>query len=478
MKHQSQFYACLIFLTLSSIILFSGSNFPDADIYYHIGIAKYYITNGLVDKLPWPTIGIQSTAYTDYHFLFHLIQIPFLLLPIPEVYSIKIFSILCIAWSFYQFLRLFDNSILSPIFLGTLFFLGSILFTGRFFFLRGNILFLGFFFLTVNYYLKSNKPYIFLFSFLSVWAYSGFLIIPFTLTLFTVFSWKDISKIKLVAISYAGIMSGLLVHPSFPNQLNGYFLELIVQFFPPNDLEPIAEWLPPSKEILMLGFFPTIILFSYTLYRLRSFDYESKTYLLGFILSLVLAGASLRVFEFSYIFFLLFISKNLTLKFSNQIKIVLITSIFQIPLLFSKMSDQFLSTNPDDFFKVANWIKKNMEKETKIFLSWADYPFAVFKIPEKQFLFGLNPVYAWAKNPEIYQLQRSFFEAKIEGFESIPGLLGYKFIVINRIYYEPTYQLLKGNFENFDLKYSNDRYGIFEIKISENAPQKEKIKPK
>ncbi|WP_165782226.1 hypothetical protein [Leptospira brenneri] len=427
-------------------------------------MAKLYASQGFVHSLPWPELGIQSVEFTDYHFLIHLTQIPFTLLPLDENVKIKLYIFFTLAFLLFQLFRYFESIGFknSYYFLGVWFVLGSTLFTGRLLFGRGNVILFAILFLALRLWNDDKHKFLFGLGFLSVWAYSGFPLLFIVFGLLCLADWSR-NKRRNYSFLLLGIMSGLVIHPSFPNQWSGYFLELIIQSFPPPAVEPIAEWLPPTKELLFLGFFPILPLLGITFLQLkkRKMNSPSIVFLFLAIISLIIAGASLRVFEASFLFFFLFLFHNIQLSKNLQILSVIFLILLQLPITYKKNSDHFKTTNPKLIFATTEWIKRNIPPKERIFLSWADYPYFTYKNPEYTYLFGLNPLYAWAKNPELYLAEKNFFDGSVNGFQMIPQILGYKVVIINKQFYPYSAETFGKLNKNYSLDFQNEKYNVY-----------------
>ncbi|MCG6146069.1 hypothetical protein [Leptospira bandrabouensis] len=472
--------AIFLGITLYAILLFAFSGIPDADIFYHFAVTKLYLKEGLVSKLPWPEIGIQSREFTDYHFLFHLTMIPFLFLPTEETIKIKLFILFSISLLLYQLTSYFRKEApsLSPYFIVIFFILGSVLFTGRMLFGRGNLLFFSLYLLSLRIWdLKYNK-WIFLLSFLATWSYSGFPFLFFT-GLFIVILERSSANTRLFFSSSMGMFTGLVIHPSFPYQFKGYFIELIIQSFPPPGVEAIAEWLPPTRDILILGFLPILPLLLLSFSNKTHYNFHPRSFVFLFlgIVCLIFTGASLRVFEISWLMFYIFIFLNTTLSKKNQILTALILFVIQFPIAYEKMNQQFRSSETKYGYIVTQWIKFNIPQGERIFLSWADYPYFTFKLPEYRYLFGLNPLYAWSFSEDQYFSQKAFFEGIIPGFQQIPKILNYETVVINKFYYNFAYSEFKKVSSEYHLVFENEKYGIFVKNTPLNKNTKEIIIP-
>ncbi|BDA77702.1 hypothetical protein LPTSP3_g06320 [Leptospira kobayashii] len=363
----------------------------------------------------------------------------------------------------YSFLE--EESESFPVLFASLFFtLGSPLFTGRLLFGRGIVLFLGFIFLYLRKHKEKNRIYIFLISFVSVWTYSGFpilLILSFFFLLGDYLRTKELSY-KPVLYTISGLTLGMILHPSFPNQFEGYFLELIVQAFPPSDTEAIAEWLAPERSLIWGGIWFLLIFIIYHTFHGSEFSITQKIFLSLTIIYLVFGISSLRLFEYYFLFGYLFCFSGKPSPRQINYAGIAVLLLILFPITYGKMKVQYEFTDPNPAFNAADWIKKNLPEEKNIFLSWGDYPYFVFRAPEKNYLFGLNPIYAWAFNQKKYMLQRSFFEGSSLDYEQIPGILGYKYAVINLNYYKPVGDALKRS-KKAELVYENNKYRVFRM---------------
>ncbi|MBL0953148.1 MAG: hypothetical protein IBJ01_00085 [Leptospira sp.] len=469
-------------ISIYAILLFAFNGVPDADIFYHFAIAKLYLKEGFVSKLPWPEIAIQSKEFTDYHFLFHILQIPFLILPFEESIVIKLFILCSISVLLYTVLLYIHSKSpeTSPYLIVTFFILGSILFTGRMLFGRGNLIFFSLYFLCLYHWHPKFIYRIFVISFLSVWTYSGFPYLIITATcIFFLDPNKDNFKI-LISIA-SGILFGLLCHPSFPHQFKGYFIELILQTMPPNGIEPIAEWLAPTRDIIILGFvfiFPLLLLSFKNLLQ-NKWEPTSIVFLFLGITNLIFAGSSMRVFEISWLMFFVFIFSNLKLSRNYQLAVTIFLFIIQFPIAYDKMGQQFKSSESKYGQIVTDWIRFNIPKGERIFLSWADYPYFTFKIPEYRFLFGLNPLYAWSYDQNSYFTQKAFFESNVQGFEMIPKVMNYNTVVINKQYYGYTAKSFRAISTDYFLTFENEKYAIFvRTETTQNNTRQNNINPK
>jgi hypothetical protein len=357
------------------------------------------------------------------------------------------------------------NQKLDPIFFALFFVLGSPLFTGRMLFGRGIILFLGLFFLYLNFLNQKKKYHLLVISALSVWCYAGFPLIIITIILFASYEFSQKKKFDISLLGYTvlGITVGFVIHPSFPNQFTGYYVELFLQTVEPVGIEPIAEWLPPDRNLVFGGVWFILPWIVYKLLSNQDWKAEHFIFLSLSIVYLIFSTASLRLFEMFWIFSFLFIFvTSEESKIAKYISIILLVFIL-FPSIYTKMKSQYKFADPTSAFDTADWMNRNLKQDEKIFLAWGDFPYFVYRSPEKKYLYGMNPLYAWSYDPKKYELQRNFFEGSIQNFQFIPSLLGYKYVVLNKHFNQPVFEFL-ASFNGMEMIFENKYYRIFLVK--------------
>ncbi len=392
---------------------------------------------------------------------------PFLLLPFNEFFNIKLFTLSCLAFSVYQMIKYMEliNPKVDAVFLALFFTLGSPLFTGRMLFSRGIILFLGFLFLYLRYWKLKREKAVSAICFLSVWCYAGFPLLFLLAFLFSLHSWlkKEAIEWKLIFSTLIGLFLGLILHPSMPNQFTGYYVELFLQAIEPPDLEAIAEWMPPDRKLIFGGIWFILPWLIYKLHLNQIWLREHFVFLSLMLVYLIFSTASLRLFEMFWLFGFLFIFvSSEEHRFTRYISIIVLV-FFLFPNIYTKMKSQYRFSDPTAAFDAADWLTRNLPKEEKVFLSWGDFPQFVYRSPDKRFLFGMNPIYAWYNDQKKYEMVRRFFEGSVQNFQYIPSILGYKYIIINRNQNEQLFEYIP-KIKNVEILFENNIYRIFVLK--------------
>ncbi len=109
MKTKLIFLALSIFFISWFSIITPSSRFPDPDAFYHITAAKLISEQGPLVDFPWLDLTTLGSHFADQHFLFHVLQIPFLKISDPlaasRISSI-FFAALCLLGISFVFYKL------------------------------------------------------------------------------------------------------------------------------------------------------------------------------------------------------------------------------------------------------------------------------------------------------------------------------------------------------------------------------------
>lgn len=252
MKHDHN----IIIYIIASLIVFSFLQFlpeatgtvVDPDTFYHLKITELISQNGIIQDFPWLQFTTWNGNFIDHHLLFHVILIPFTFfnpfigIKIETILSatafVVIFSLILRKlkvkwqWLWVSFLLLGSVSFLFRISLGRaqnisliILFLGIYLFLGK----------------------PTPRKYFTLFalSFLYVWSYGGFILLPAIGSLVNFVDWLKIKKInsfKPFFISSAGIISGLVLNPYFPKSLGFLKIQMFQIPFTADIVKKGMEW--------------------------------------------------------------------------------------------------------------------------------------------------------------------------------------------------------------------------------------------
>jgi len=453
----------------------------DWDGYYHIKWSSMLWENFKHGKwLPtfeWlPLTVLNPKDYADHHFLFHLLQIPFLWVFEP-VMAAKVaaitYSTLAVCSIYWLLFRYGVKH--------QLLWLGALLTCSTAFYYRMNMAKappLTIIITVFGIHLLFQRKYVWLLplAFAFVWTYSLFpllLIAAFIWTMIIVwnerhFEWRPI------VYTLSGIVLGNVINPYFPQNL-WLFVEHFVEKFKMGSDYVVAvggEWYPYSGQELLTDFpiAMLMMLIGYILFMPRNGKVpERASFFLGFVsLLLVWQFRSKRFAEYFPPFAVLFAAfswqaftapqaSELPEEFQRDIdpyldkgeavgvdanwKTVKQACVWTLGIVLSVwfllnlvgfhkfgfeingVTDSIVGNEPGDKYKRAmEWATAldpsgadNIPKGEIIFnCTWDDFPKLFFYDTKHRYVYGLDPNYLYTQNPELYKLLKDLTEGKVE----------------------------------------------------------------
>ncbi|MGC2236720.1 MAG: hypothetical protein WA584_11195 [Pyrinomonadaceae bacterium] len=446
----------------------------DWDGYYHIRwsaeLWNSFKGGHWLPEFRWlPLTVLNPKDYADHHFLFHLLQIPFLWFFEPVMAakvaavfygSLAIFSVYWLMFRYrIDYLLLWFFALLT---------------CANPFFYRMNMAKappLTIIFTVIGIYMLFERKYKWLMPlmFFFVWTYS-----LFPLLLIAAFIWAAIIgwnerrlEWKPVVYTFAGMILGNLINPYFPTNLYLFWEHLLEKFKIGTDFVVAVggEWYPYSGQQL-LTHFPiamTAMLIGYILFMPRSRKLPEKaTFFLGFVTVLLLAQfRSIRFSEYFPPFAILFASfswqafkisqaHRLPEDFQREIEPFLdkdkpterqqyfeyakqaslwIIGILLVVLMYynfrgikiGSIEQEGLITSiknnedNDRYKRVTDWTKENIPEGERIFnCNWDDFPKLFFFDTKHAYVYGLDPNYLYTENPDLYKLLNDITAGKVD----------------------------------------------------------------
>jgi hypothetical protein len=453
----------------------------DWDGYYHIKWSSLLWENFKHGKwLPtfdWlPLTVLNPHDYADHHFLFHLLQIPFLWFFEPVTaakVAAVVYSTLAI-FSVYWLLFRYEVK-------HQLVWLAAIMTCSNAFFYRMNMAKappLTIIITVLGVHLMFQRKYIWLLplAFAFVWTYSLFPLLWFAAIIWMlIIAWNERKfEWRPVAYTTAGMILGNVINPYFPNNIY-LFLEHFTEKFKIGSDFVVSvggEWYPYSGMELLMNF-PialTAMLIGYILFVPRAGKLPEKaSFFLAFTTILLLAQfRSKRFAEYFPPFAILFAAFSLQAfrtprvaelpdEFKRDIDpfldapkptqrqawllaarqasvwvLGLALSVFWVYNLIglhkwgfdeAGMIDNIKSNEPNDKYRRAMlWATgldetgaENIPKGERIFnCTWDDFPKLFFFNTKHNYVYGLDPNYLYSQNPELYTLLKEITEGKTE----------------------------------------------------------------
>lgn len=490
--------------------------FPDPDSFYHTKMAILMSQQGLITSFPWIKYTSFTINFTDHHFLYHVLLIPFVKFFDPLI-GMKIATTL-LAWlaifSFYVFLKKFK---IRFALLHTLVLVSVVPFIFRMNLAKTSSISLIILLLAI--FLTWQKKYSLLTvtSFFYVWTYGGWSIVLVFLACqilaqiitSTAYPNSNLKKIiksldwKLILSVCFGCLLGLIINPYFPHNLYFYWEQVIqIGLFNYQGTIPVGqEWYPfnPADLISALAFALIVGILSFLAFFVRlkqnrDFDLSTSEYkkfqnfFALFLFASFLAIMTLKSMRFiEYLAPFIILANALLLDFSlpnnfsiktfiNQnIKNKYLIKLLIIPIvlflsylvisgieLHKQMTDKF-SWN---YLKgSALWLKNNTPERSLVFHSiWSDSTILFLNNDHNVYVAGLDPTFFYRFDPKLYEEWSQIRAAKIG--KSLPRRLKNDFqtnYILIKLDETPLLQIVE-NDKNFNLRYQDNEAKIFEVR--------------
>jgi hypothetical protein len=453
----------------------------DWDGYYHIRWSALLCENFSQFKwLPsftWlPLTVLNPQDYNDHHFLFHLLQIPFLWFFEPVMaakVAAVVFSSLAI-FSVFWLLYRYDVDHL-------LIWFAAILTCANMFYYRMNMAKappLTIIFTIAGIYFLFERKYVWLLPlmFAFVWTYSLFPLLWIASIIWVVIiAWNE-RKFEWQPLVYttAGMILGNVINPYFPANITLFMEHFWTKFKIGSDFAVAVggEWYPYTGMEL-LTHFPVAMgamLIGYILFMPKNRKLPEKaTFFLMFVtillaaqfrskrfaeyfppFAVLFAAFSIQAFNIKQTFELPdhfrrdmepYLDADKTLTTDSRWKIfkqtaiwttgVVLALVFMVNMVglqtfgvdFGGLVGTIASNESDDRYqRAAEWMtgtddngKENIPAGERIFnANWDDFPKLFFYNTKHSYVYGLDPNYLYSQNPDLYKLLTEITSGKVE----------------------------------------------------------------
>ena len=449
---------------------FQGGKWWDG--YYHIRwsamLWESFKSFSWLPEFKWlPLTVLNPSDYADHHFLFHILQIPFLWFFEP-VMAAKIaavtFGSLAI-FSVYWLIYRYEVDYL-------LIWLLALLTCSNPFFYRMNMAKappLTIIYSIVGIYLLFERKYIWLLPlmFIFVWTYSLFpLLFVAAVIWVAIIGWNE-RKFEWQPLAYTGggMILGNIINPYFPNNILLFVEHFWTKFRSSYEVSVGGEWYPYDGWQLLTHLTVALIamLIGYILFKTKNGKLpEKSTFFLVFTtLLLIWMFKSKRLAEYFPPFAILFgafswktfftsDAPQLPEEFRRDIEPLLDSEktteqqeaidifkkaipwtigLFLLGVLFFnfggtkllglKKEDLLTSIQRneanDKYDQAMEWAKANIPEGERIFnCNWDDFPKLFFFNTKHNYVYGLDPNYLYSENKELSKLVKEITSGKIE----------------------------------------------------------------
>jgi len=475
----------LLFATLIFLIQLFVPGFVGIDPYYHVKISELMIQEGIFNRFPWTQTSIWNNQFADKEFLFHVYLMPF----------IRIFPNLMIAGKvaiavlggvlfalFYRLLNQFQVRL--PLIWTLIVFGVNYSFLHRVCMVRPHVMSLVLTLLFIESLWRHQPWKLLVISLIYPLAYTAAHFLIFIAIIYMIVLWVQCGKLRinLLLLTLVGTTVGMVIHPHFPNNLRVWYVQ--------NALLPIFNWgkgtefwfvaehtsLPPRAFIGAYGL--TLILFGLAIIvlifhrsNLSSFTLFIFVLACGFLGMTIL---SMRFVEYWVPFTVLSCALNLNavkLTKSSVLKTALKVGRFGLLSFSVVMYVLAMLLIPVRFTpeleEVAQWLENNAPQEAIIFTtSWSDFPQLFYFNSQNYYLFGLDPVYCYTYDANLWNL----WVAIVSGQTEHPGVeireaFHANYVLCTRdpeeTQYALTEQLLQDN--RYHIGYEDEHHFIFAL---------------
>jgi hypothetical protein len=447
----------------------------DWDGYYHIKWSQLLWENFKQGKwLPefvWlPLTVLNAQDYADHHFLFHLLQIPFLWFfqPVLAAKIAAVFYGSVAIFSVYWLMFRYQIDYL-------LLWLAALLTCASSFLFRINMAKappLTIIYTIIGIYLLFERRYVWLLPlmFAFVWTYSLFPLLLFAAFFWTlIIAWNERRfEWRPLAYTVGGMLLGNLINPYFPQNLYLFWEHFITKVKVGSDFAVSVggEWYPYSGQELLMNFPIALaaMLIGYILFAPKNGKLpEKSTFFLMFVTVLLVSQfRSKRFAEYFPPFAILFAAFSWKEFFApvfsplaedhaeddaepffeadkksekweiydifKQSSLWCLGLILVLWLIYNLRGIEFagfketgliatLQGNEvnDKYKRATDWAKENIPEGERIFnCNWDDFPKLFFYDTKHNYVYGLDPNYLYTENPELSKLIPDITSGKIE----------------------------------------------------------------
>ena len=447
----------------------------DWDGYYHIKwsllLWESFKSGGWLPDFIWlPLTVLNARDYADHHFLFHLLQIPFLWFfePVMAAKLAAVFYGSLAIFSVYWLMFRYQIDYL-------LVWLAALLTCASSFLFRINMAKappLTIIYTIAGIYLLFERKYVWLLPlmFAFVWTYSLFPLLLFAAFFWTlILAWNERRfEWRPLAYTTGGMVLGNIINPYFPQNLYLFWEHFITKVKVGSDFAVSVggEWYPYSGQELLMNFPIALVamLVGYILFAPRAGGKlpEKSTFFLMFVTVLLVSQfRSKRFAEYFPPFAILFAafswreflapvaapaSENIQGEpedFSGENKksadwdiagilkqagvwtlgaFLVLWFIYNLRgIEFAGFKEQGLISTlqgneaNDKYERAADWALENIPEGERIFnCNWDDFPKMFFYDTKHTYVYGLDPNYLYTENPELYKLIPDLTSGKIE----------------------------------------------------------------
>lgn len=447
------------------LILQASRTFADPDSFYHAKMALLLRDQGIVREFPWLQLTVLGQAYTDQHFLYHVLLIPFVTL-LPPLLGLKLATVFfgaTLATVMYWMMRKF-NVRWAFVFILILLLIRP--FTFRISLAKAPSTSLIFLFVGLTWIFLYRFKRVFGLAFAYVWYYGGFPLLGIAAAVYAGTSWllnrfrshtssrRYVHNIlalvrridrrprswdpnwRVVAVTISGLIVGLVINPYFPRNLMFYFHQTvnigIINF--QKVIGVGAEWYPYSfGDLAANGAFASLLILVAMVgivFRAKAQSKQTVTLGLLTIFFLLLTLKSRRYVEYYIPTAVLFSAFSISDSFGGAaggrlwqearkmmsasywsraltglMAVYLAVGIGYIAIrdFRGQLNDLRSGFAIGKFEPAAAWLAAHTPDGARVVHSdWDEFPVLFYYNSHNTYIVGLDPTFLYKQNPDTY----------------------------------------------------------------------------
>ncbi len=449
-----------LFVAITGIMTFVqwSPTVPDPDAFYHARIATLMRDTSLtLQTLPWASATNLADHFTDQHFLYHLVLIPFVTFFDPLV-GIKVLAVL-------------GTALLLTFFLLTLrrlhiprpwFFILLALITEPFIFRmnlgKASAFVVLLFLITIIALIERRHKLLFAISFIWAWTHGSFIMAPLLAAIMVGVDFLRTNNtneprpslraiMTPLSTALTGIIMGTVINPYFPRNIP-FIVEqsLLIPLSSPGLTNAGGEWFPSTVEGLLGGATLLFLLFIFALPLFFIKKQPREHWFLFFItlFLLILTMRTRRTIEYLVLPMLLFMSVairegyDLLTHVGDRIRrwlereprlnwgLLLIVGGLILAVTIrdgSTLVNEYRSGISGTAFKsAATWLRENSVQDAIVYhTNWDEWPMLFYWNTWNRYLVGLDPRFMSRKNESAFNVWKDANEGKTP--DALPAVI-------------------------------------------------------
>ncbi|OGY92099.1 MAG: hypothetical protein A3B30_02040 [Candidatus Komeilibacteria bacterium RIFCSPLOWO2_01_FULL_52_15] len=469
-------FAVLTYIQYSPVI-------GDPDGFYHAKMAEFLAKGQIVHEMPWLQFTTLAASFTDHHFLYHVLLIPFVIFGKPLL-GVKLATVFFSSAFFVVFYALLKRLHLAAPLTYTLLLLGTSSFVFRLSLVKANSVSLIVLMVGIFALFERRPMLLALCGAVYVWLYGGWPVIWVAAAVFcitdAVISRSGVSRSvrsrphgarswwALLAALGGGTVLGIVLNPYWPSNLAFYWQQIWQIAILNKGAEVVVggEWssLSPKEfgaffPYQLLAFLPACAMLV-----VRPSQATRRSWQLFFlaVIAALFAVKSRRYVELAAPLFLLSASsfwrdmfpagtlvewwtrgKIIFARGADQLILALVAMLLTFIVLPMGFAQQIIMAHEElshgvrltRYAGASAWLRGNTPEGSIVFHSdWDDWPMLFFFNDHNRYLVGLDPTFMYNYSPSLYHrwatLTRDGTDDDPIGF--ISKELGSQYVVIEK----------------------------------------------